>query len=121
VKSNYIANKSHFEPGIHRIINIYKFSPYLTEETLHIHYKHEIFNASIRKIFQLFTLWTNGIVFYVTVGDTFLRLNRLEWASHVVMVDHSCIPIEAMRECFTGRRPVGKLEADGRMLFGQMP
>jgi hypothetical protein len=71
VKLNSTASKNYVEPGIDRIINIYKFSPYVTDETLHLHYKNEIFNASIRKIFQLFTLWTNGTVFYVTVGDIF--------------------------------------------------
>jgi len=60
-------------------------------------------------------------VFYVRAGDVFLRLNRLEWASHVVRMGHSCIPKEGMRGWCTGRRPVGKLEEDGRMLFGQMP
>jgi hypothetical protein len=31
VKLNSNANKKHLESGIHRIINIYKLSPYLTE------------------------------------------------------------------------------------------
>jgi hypothetical protein len=60
-------------------------------------------------------------VFNVTAVDTFLRLNRLQWAGHVVRIDDSTIPIKVTGGCFGGRRPVGSLEIDGRILFGAMP
>jgi hypothetical protein len=37
---------------------------------------------------------------------TYISLNRLMWAGHVVRMEQHCIPKKVLGRCFGGRRPV---------------
>jgi len=43
---------------------------------------------------------------YEAVLQTFLQRKRLQWASHMVRLDNSCVPKKVMGGFFRGRRPV---------------